>query len=62
MNYRITEGLKKNKIAIIIGLVLWIFLTIVLVLPFTVSSNLANGDSSKFFEIFSKRAIFVNAV
>ena len=37
MNYRITEGLKKNKKVRIIGLVLWVILTIVLVLPFTVA-------------------------
>ena len=37
MNYKITEGFKKNKKVIIIGLVLWIVLIIVLVLPFTVA-------------------------
>ena len=41
MHYKITEGIKKNKKVIIIGLVLWVFLTIVLVLPFTVAKNVA---------------------
>ena len=58
MNYKISGGLKKNRTVIIVGLVLWIILTIVLVLPYTVASNLAaansNIDLSKFFEIFSK--------
>jgi len=63
MNYRITEGLKKNKKVIIIGLVLWIFLIIVLVLPFTVAKNVATVQSqsnpkidflSRFFQVYSQ--------
>ena len=42
MNYKITGGLKKNKKTIIIGLVLWVVLIIVLVLPFTVAKNIAS--------------------
>ena len=63
MNYRITEGLKKNKKVIIIGLVLWVILTIVLVLPFTVAKNVATVQSksnpnidflSRFFQVYSQ--------
>ena len=42
MNYKITEGFKRNKKFIIIGLVLWLILIIVLVLPFTVAKYRAN--------------------
>ena len=42
MNYKITEGFKKNKKFFIIGLVLWFTLIIVLVLPFTVAKYRAN--------------------
>ena len=63
MNYRITEGLKKNKKVIIVGLVLWIVLIIVLVLPFTVAKNVATVQSqsnpqidylTKFFQVYSQ--------
>ncbi|MBP3832007.1 MAG: type IV secretory system conjugative DNA transfer family protein [Clostridia bacterium] len=47
MNYKITGGLKKNKKTIIIGLVLWVVLIIVLVLPFTVAKNIASDFVSK---------------
>ena len=60
MNYKISEGLKRNKKTIIIGLVLWIVLIIVLVLPFTVAKYRAalfvkaqNADFlTKFIEIY----------
>ena len=42
MNYKITEGFKKNKKFFIIGLVLWLALIIVLVLPFTVAKYRAS--------------------
>ena len=42
MNYKITEGFKRNKKFVIIGLVLWLILIIVLVLPFTVAKYRAN--------------------
>ena len=62
MNYKITEGFKKNKKVIIIGLVLWVIITIVLVLPFTVAKYRAvlfvkagQGDFlSNFFELYGK--------
>ena len=63
MNYKITGGLKKNKKTIIIGLVLWVVLIIVLVLPFTVAKNIASDFVSKnpnedfltnFFGIYQK--------
>ena len=60
MNYRITGGIKKNKKTIIIGLVLWIFLTIVLVLPFTVAKDVATRQSAqvdfltRFFEVYGE--------
>ena len=63
MNYKITGGLKKNKKTIIIGLVLWVILIIVLVLPFTVAKNIASDFVSKnpnqdfltnFFAIYQK--------
>ena len=58
MHYKITEGLKKNKKVAIIGLVLWIFLTIVLVLPFTVARKASTTklglDLAKFINVFGE--------
>ena len=44
---KIREGIKANKVKIIIGLVLWILLIIVLVLPFTVSKEVATIASKQ---------------
>ena len=53
MNYKLAGGLKKNRKAIIVGLVLWILLTIILVLPFTIGMKVATisgqFDLIKFF-------------
>ena len=58
MGYKIAGGLKKNKKVIIVGLVLWIILTIVLVLPFTVAAKVARSNSGiniiSFFTTFSE--------
>ena len=58
MNYKITGGIKKNKKTIIVGLVLWIILIIVLVLPFTCSVNAAKAGGQfnleHFFKIYPK--------
>ena len=63
MSYKITGGLKKNKKTIIIGLVLWVVLIIVLVLPFTVAKSIASDFVNKnpnedfltnFFGIYQK--------
>ena len=63
MHYKITEGFRKNKKVIILGLVLWVFITIVLVLPFTVAKNVATIQSSnnpnmdfltRFFQVFGE--------
>ena len=58
MNYRITEGLKNNKKLIIFGLVLWVVLTIVLVLPFTVARRVATTSSgldlTRFIQVFTE--------
>ena len=63
MLYKITEGFRKNKKLLIIGLVLWVIVAIVLVLPFTVAKNVAilltqndpNLDFlTKFFEVFGQ--------
>ena len=58
MGYRIAGGLRKNKNVLIVGLVLWVILTIVLVLPFTVSSAAAVGKNgfelTRFFQAFGK--------
>ena len=63
MNYKITGGFKKNKKLIIIGLVLWIVIAIVLVLPFTVAKNVAMVQSrsnpnidfiTRFFQVFGE--------
>ena len=58
MNDRIAGGLRKNKKVMIIGLVLWAILTIVLVLPFTVSKAAATTSNGvelvKLFEAFGK--------
>ena len=57
MNYKISGGMKRNKKVFIIGAVLWAFLTIVLVLPFTYSTALANiegkFDLMKFVDEFT---------
>ena len=45
MHYKITEGFRKNKKVLIIGLVLWVILTIVLVLSYTVARNVATLQS-----------------
>ena len=63
MNYKIAEGFKKNKKLIIVGLVLWVIITIVLVLPFTVAKNVATIQSqnnpnmdflTRFFQVFGE--------
>ena len=63
MNYKITEGFRKNKKLIIIGLVLWVVIAIVLVLPFTVARNVAMIQSksnpnidfiTRFFQVFGE--------
>ncbi len=62
MNYKITEGFRKNKKVIVIGLVLWIIIAIVLVLPFTVANYRAalfvqagQGDFiSNFIDLYGK--------
>ena len=63
MNYKIAEGFKKNKKIIIIGLVLWLIITIVLVLPFTVAKHVATVQSkydanidflTRFFQVFGE--------
>ena len=63
MNYKIAEGIKKNKKIIIIGLVLWLIITIVLVLPFTVAKHVATVQSkydanidflTRFFQVFGE--------
>ena len=63
MNYKIAEGFKKNKKMIIIGLVLWLIITIVLVLPFTVAKHVATVQSkydanidflTRFFQVFGE--------
>ena len=37
MNYKIDGAIKKSRISIIIALILWLFLAIVLIMPFTCS-------------------------
>ena len=58
MNSKLAERIKYNKNYIIIGLVLWIVLSIVLVLPFTVSyvEAIKKGsfDLTRFFTVFPK--------
>ena len=63
MNYKIAEGFRKNKKLIIIGLVLWVVIAIVLVLPFTVAKNVAMVQSrynpnidfiTRFFQVFGE--------
>ena len=61
MNYKISGGLKKNKKVIIIGTVLWLFLAIILVLPFTYSMAIASENDSfdlaTFIDAFSTSII-----
>ena len=58
MNYKISGGLRRNKKVFIIGAVLWLFLTIVLVLPFTYSKHIATNDGTfdlmDFFNAFGE--------
>ena len=58
MNYKIAGGLKNNRKTIIIGLVLWILLIIVLVLPYTCAKNAASAtgqfDLTRFFSVYGK--------
>ena len=35
MNYRVEGAIKKSRISVIIAIILWLFLTIVLIMPFT---------------------------
>ena len=37
MHYKIEGALKKNRVSFIVGLVLWVFTAMILVLPFTYS-------------------------
>ena len=54
MNYKISGGLRRNKKVFIIGAVLWLFLTIVLVLPFTYSKHIAtNGGTFDLMDFFN---------
>ena len=63
MNYKISGGIKRNKKVFIIGTVLWALLTIVLVLPFTYATAVANvGDKFdlvKFIEAFTENIISI---
>ena len=58
MNYKIAGGIKNNKKTIIIGLVLWIAIIIVLVLPFTCAKYAAGTSGSfdldRFFMVYGK--------
>ena len=56
--------IRENKNKIIVGLVLWILISIVLVLPYTVANNAAtkrvqNGESyyTVLFEVFQKAVV-----
>ena len=55
---KIADGIKRRKVYVIIGLVLWVILSIVLVLPFTVAKNVASSsgafDLSRFIEVFGQ--------
>ncbi len=55
MNYKISMGMKKNKVVIIVGLVLWAILAIVLVLPFTYSVGVASEGERFSLAIFVER-------
>ena len=60
MGYRLEGGIKKSRKVLIFGIVLWLVLTIVLVLPFTYSKGVAS-ESGKFdLSIFMN--IFVNSI
>ena len=61
MNYKIDGAIKKSRISIIIALILWLFLAIVLIMPFTCSvfqlellkQNNSNADKlNEFIRIF----------
>lgn len=56
MGYKLNTALKKSKVSIIITLVLWIFVVVILVSPFSyaLGKSMANGefDLSIFLEQF----------
>ena len=57
MNYKISGGMKKNKKTIIIGLVLWVILTIVLILPFTYSVEVASSEGTFNLSVFFENIV-----
>ena len=60
MNYKISGGIRRNKKVFIVGIVLWLILAIVLVLPFTYATHIAGQgggfDLTEFIDSFSKSA------
>ena len=59
MGYKIKYVLKKSKVVLMITVVLWVLLSIVLIMPGTISviDSTIDGkvDSTKFIEIFSSK-------
>lgn len=54
MNYKIEGAIRKNKKTFILALILWLFLTIVFVMPIACGWEAANIEGSKFsIETFS---------
>ncbi len=52
MNYKIQGAMRRNRITFIVCAVLWLFLTIVLVAPFSYSVFQASASGKFSFEIF----------
>ena len=60
MNYKIEGAIKKNRKVFIFGVILWLILTIVLIVPFTYSKGVAS-ESGKFdLTIFMN--VFVDSI
>ena len=54
MNYKIEGAIRRNRKNFIIFAILWIFIAIVLVSPFTYSSHIAMGSGKLDMEVFIK--------
>ena len=59
MNYKIKGAIRRNKKNFIIFLILWLFITIVFVVPYTYTLYLAKKNGGFDFNIFLEK-IFVN--
>lgn len=57
MNYKIEGAIRRNRITFIVSIVLWLFLTIVLVAPFSYSVFQSNIDGKFSLDIFMEKIV-----